>query len=230
MPKEFASTMRELAAAATVVRDTPPRVTPNPPDLIAAMMREFEGLNSSLQSIEAVLSARIEHVAQNLVPSRTQETQLAKIEEHFAAIRASETVNQKLFDSLHDELLKYRDNFIYESLQKPFVRDLLVLFDDLNTLSEQLRGAISKGGKTERIERWRDNLENAVHSLLEVLHRLEVTEVEAKEFVDLQLHKVVSFEPAEFAQDDGRIVMRVKRGFIWRGNVLRPEEVITKRY
>ena len=64
----------------------------------------------------------------------------------------------------------------------------------------------------------------------EILHRLEVTEIESKEFVDLASHRVVSFEPAEFSEDDGRIVMRVKRGFIWRGNILRPEEVIAKRY
>src|SRR5438552_3516078 len=76
----------------------------------------------------------------------------------------------------------------------------------------------------------RGNLENAIHALLEILHRLEVTEIEPKEFVDLATHRVVSFEPAEFSEDDGRIVMRVKRGFIWRGNVLRPEEVIAKRY
>lgn len=221
--------MRELSAKAAIPREAA-RLANATPDLAAAVMREFQLLNANLQNVESVLSARIENMTQNLSSSSSNEAQFARLEEHLTAIRKSETVNQKLFDSLHDELLKYRDNFIHESLQKPFVRDLLVLFDDLSTLSDQLKNAISKGGKTERIERWRDNLENAIHALTEVLHRLEVAEVETKEFVDLAQHKVVSFEPAEFAEDDGRIVMRVKRGFTWRGNVLRPEEVIAQRF
>jgi len=100
----------------------------------------------------------------------------------------------------------------------------------LSALSDQLKSAPARAEKTDRLSQWRGNLENAIHALLEILHRLEVTEIEPKEFVDLATHRVVSFEPAEFSEDDGRIVMRVKRGFIWRGNVLRPEEVIAKRY
>jgi molecular chaperone GrpE (heat shock protein) len=54
--------------------------------------------------------------------------------------------------------------------------------------------------------------------------------VESKEFVDLAIHRVANYEAAERAEDNGRIVRRIKPGFIWRGNVLRPEEVIALRY
>ena len=64
-----------------------------------------------------------------------------KIEEQLSAIRDSETVNQKLFDSLHEELISYRDNFVRDSLQKPFIRDLLVLFDDLSAMAGQFEEA-----------------------------------------------------------------------------------------
>ncbi len=57
-----------------------------------------------------------------------------------------------------------------------------------------------------------------------------VSEIEPREMVDRALHRVVSFEPAEFAEDEGRIVLRVKRGFLWRDQVLRPEEVVAKRF
>jgi molecular chaperone GrpE (heat shock protein) len=226
MPDDFATTMRELSAAA-VGRDQP-----RGSQELAALMREFHLLNATVQSLESVLTRRIENIATNVLPARAAETasQFQKIEEHLQAIRTSESVNQRLFDSLHDELLKYRDNFLHESLHKPFVRDLIILFDDLSALSDQLKSASSRGEKADRLAQWRGNLENAIHALLEILHRLEVTEIEPKEFVDLAIHRVVSFEPAEFSEDDGRIVMRVKRGFIWRGNVLRPEEVIAKRY
>jgi len=48
--------------------------------------------------------------------------------------------------------------------------------------------------------------------------------------IDRALHRVVSYEPADFPEDDGRIVMRLKRGFLWRDKLIRPEEVIAKRW
>ncbi len=222
MANDFASTMRELSAEA-VVRERPRSAGTVE---LGAMLREFDALDARLQNMEALLKGHLDNIASNLIPAREEHQ---KIEEHLAAIRTSESVNQRLFDSLHDELLRYRDNFLRESLQKPFVRDLIVLFDDLNGLAQQL-GAAAAEKKRDRLSHWRDNLDNAIHALVEILHRLEVTEVEAKDFVDLSIHKVVSFEPCQFAEDNGRIVMRIKRGFTWRGNVLRPEEVIAKRF
>ena len=139
-------------------------------------------------------------------------------------------MNQKLFDSLHAELLKYRDNFLRESLQKPFIHDLVYLYDHLNSLCEQLRSAAQEKGKRGYVAQWRDNLENAIHSLVEILHRFEVVEIEPAERVDRSYHRVISYEPADFPEEDGCIVMRVKRGFFWRGKLIRPEEVIAKRY
>ena len=80
------------------------------------------------------------------------------------------------------------------------------------------------------VAQWRDNLENAVHSLVEILHRFDVKEIEPKEVVDRAIHRVVSYEPADYAEEDGRIIMRVRRGFFWRGKLIRPEEVIAKRF
>ncbi len=153
-----------------------------------------------------------------------------KMDEHMAALRNTESVNQRLFDSLHQELIKYRDNFLHETLQKPFIRDLLILFDDLTALSSQLQTAEEGGEKRGKLGQWRDNLENSIHSLTEILHRMEVSEIEQKEMVDRAFHRVVSYEPSDFAEDEGRIVMRVKRGFLWRDQVLRPEEVVAKRF
>lgn len=222
MASDFASTMRELSAEAAG-RERPRGGSAE----LGAMLKEFDALDARLQGIEAMLKGQLDHIANDLIaPARTEHQ---KIEEHLAAIRTSESVNQRLFDSLHEELLRYRDNFLRDSLQKPFVRDLIVLFDDLSTLAQQL-GAAAAEKKRDRLAHWRDNLDNAIHALVEILHRLEVSEVESKDFVDLAIHKVVNFEPCEFPEENGRIIMRIKRGFIWRGNVLRPEEVIAKRF
>ncbi len=224
MPDDFASTMQELSAAATLAQEQ------KSSSEVASLLREFRLVSESVQSLESALTRRVENIASIILPAHATETahQFQKIEEGLESIRASESVNHRLFDSLHEELLKYRDNFLYESLQKPFVRDLIGVFDDLTTLATQLKTA-SEERKSERLKRWRENLANAIHGLVEVFHRLEVTEVEPKEFVDLAIHRVVTYEATKRKEDDGRIVNRIKRGFIWRGNVLRPEEVIALR-
>ncbi|HET9856416.1 MAG TPA: nucleotide exchange factor GrpE [Chthoniobacterales bacterium] len=185
-----------------------------------------------LHGLENSVLNRLEQIAAQMETSRAAALaeQFRKIDEQLASIRNTESVNQQLFDSLHAELLKYRDNFLHESLQKPFIHDLVYLYDHLNGLCEQLSSAAQEKGKRSRVSQWRDNLENAIHSLVEILHRFDVKEIEPRERVDRAYHRVISYEPADFPEEDGSIVMRVKRGFVWRGKLIRPEEVIAKRF
>jgi molecular chaperone GrpE (heat shock protein) len=222
LPDEFASTMQQLVAEAER------SIAPTRPSLAddQELRGEFALLNARLDSLERACSSVGETVAAS-VP-RDLGAQIDKMDEHLLALRNTESVNHRLFNSLHQELKDYRDNLLRDSLQKPFIRDLVVLLDDLTALSQQVG---SGGGVREgSLLQWSANLDNAVHSLLEILNRLDVTELEPKEFVDRALHRVVSYEPADFVEDEGRIVMRVKRGFMWRGQVLRPEEVVAKRF
>jgi molecular chaperone GrpE (heat shock protein) len=225
---EFASTMQQLSAEAEKALPEDGREGDHKDEQFTQILRHFNVLNGRMLCLE-------ERVAKRLEKGGTEQTDLAeqfrKMDEHMVALRNTESVNQRLFDSLHQELIKYRDNFLHESLQKPFIRDLLILFDDLTALSSQLQTAV-EGGESKRgkLVQWRDNLENAIHSLTEILHRMEVSEIEPREMVDRAFHRVVSYEPSDFAEDEGRIVMRVKRGFLWRDQVLRPEEVVAKRF
>jgi molecular chaperone GrpE (heat shock protein) len=185
-----------------------------------------------LHGLENSVLNRLEQIAAQMEASRATAfaEQFRKIDEQLASIRSTESVNQQLFDSLHAELLKYRDNFLHESLQKPFIHDLVYLYDHLNGLCDQLSNVAQEKGKRSRVSQWRDNLENAIHSLVEILHRFDVKEIEPRERVDRACHRVINYEPADFPEEDGTIVMRVKRGFVWRGKLIRPEEVIAKRY
>ena len=226
---EFASAMQQLSAEAEKILPGEGADKGNGGEQFAQILEEFRSLNGRMASFEKTVLGRLEKL------ESTEKTDLAeqlrKMDEHMVALRNTETVNQRLFDSLHEELIKYRDNFLHESLQKPFIRDLVILFDDLSGLLSQLETAgDASGSKRGALGQWRDNLENAIHSLTEILHRMEVNEIEPKEKVDRALHRVVSFEPADFPEEDGQIVMRVKRGFQWRDQVLRPEEVVAKRF
>lgn len=226
---EFASTMQQLSAEAAKALPEEGREEDHKEEQFAQILRHFNVLNGRMLCLE-------ERVAKGLDKGAGQEQsdlaeQIRKMDEHMVALRNTESVNQRLFDSLHQELIKYRDNFLHESLQKPFIRDLLILFDDLSALSSQLQTAVEGGeNKRGKLGQWRDNLDNAIHSLTEILHRMEVSEIEPKEMVDRAFHRVVSYEPSDFAEDEGRIVMRVKRGFLWRDQILRPEEVVAKRF
>ena len=226
---EFASAMQQLSAEAEKTLPDANWNDKNNAAQFAQILQEFRALNGRMTSFEKTVLARLEKLENTEKDDFAQ--QFRKMDENMAALRNTESVNQRLFDSLHDEMIKYRDNFLHESLQKPFIRDLVILFDDLSRILSQLQSAAETGeSKRGPLSQWRDNLENAIHSLTEILHRMEVSEIEPKDVVDRALHKVISFEPADFAEEDGQIVMRVKRGFLWRDQVLRPEEVVAKRF
>jgi molecular chaperone GrpE (heat shock protein) len=230
---DFAAVMQELSAQAAVAppRDEEPLALVKPEPAMRALLNAMETLSQRIGGLENAVSKKFEAL-ENTRGSASADfaQQFQKLEEQLAAILTSETFNQKLFDSLHQELISYRDNFVRDSLQKPFIRDLLVLYDDLSGVAGQLEKAAESEGNPSACAQARDNLSNTLHFLIEILHRLEVNEMEPTETVDLKLHRVISYEPAEFLEDDGRIVLRIKRGFIWRDRVLRPEEVIAKRF
>ena len=233
--KDFTVAMQQLSAEAEKIRPAMPIVTDHsfsksPDQTKSAPPPEI--LAEQLQTLENNLLRRIEKLSADMDATRRAAfaQHFKKIDEQLALIRNTESVNQQLFDSLHAELLKYRDNFLHESLQKPFIHDLVYLYDHLNGLCEQLSSAAQQKGKENRVFQWRDNLENAIHSLVEILHRFDVNEIEPRDRVDRACHRVISYEPADFPEEDGAIVMRVKRGFVWRGKLIRPEEVIAKRH
>jgi molecular chaperone GrpE (heat shock protein) len=227
---EFATAMQQLSAEAEKTL-SPGENGFDGKSAAVSPTEDLRVLSIRLEGLEHALLRKIDKLAATVPSLKSPDLaeEFRKIEEQLSAIRNSETVNQQIFDSLHDELLKYRDNFLHESLQKPFIHDLVLLFDDLTSLSDQLQKAAGKDALGYAAQ-WRNNLENAIHSLMEILHRFEVKEIEPKEVVDRALHRVISFEPADFAEEDGRIVMRVRRGFFWRGKLIRPEEVVAKRF
>jgi molecular chaperone GrpE (heat shock protein) len=231
--EEFAATMQQLSAEAEKILPAIPLVQDNSfAPQTASEIPDSDATTERLRALENTVLNRLEQLGAEIEAARAAafEEQFRKIDEQLASIRSTESVNQQLFDSLHAELLKYRDNFLHESLQKPFIHDLVYLYDHLNGLCDQLSTVAQEKGKRSRVSQWRDNLENAIHSLVEILHRFDVKEIEPRERVDRACHRVISYEPADFPEEDGSIVMRVKRGFVWRGKLIRPEEVIAKRF
>ena len=209
---DFAAAMHELSARAS-------------DDSARRDAQISAGLASMISAVHS-LGQRVESLEESVMRS-FESMHFQRLEEQVAAIRESESVNQKLFDSLHEELISYRDNFVRDALQKPVIRELIVLFDNLSGIVTQLE--TTEGTDPARVQT-RDNVSNSLHFLMEILHRLEVVEIETVEKVDRQLHRVISVEAAEAPEQDGTIVRRLKRGFTWHGKVLRAEEVVAQRF
>jgi molecular chaperone GrpE (heat shock protein) len=153
--------------------------------------------------------------------------------------REVEDAHQRLFNALHEELKGYKDSFLFEALQKPFIKDLIAFHDDLASAGHQIiqaRDAMRNHGLdpaaiASALEISAVNIENLMHLLIEILNRLDVTREETSTgLVDKRKHKVISTKAIDTPEDDGRIVESLRPGFSWRGRVLRPEEVRILRF
>jgi molecular chaperone GrpE (heat shock protein) len=149
-------------------------------------------------------------------------------------------LNQRMFDALHEELKGYKDGFILESVQKPVIRDLISLYDDLVTIHRQMQEAVADAAALpsevankllKRLKTMDTNIEHNCEFIVEVLARLEVSMLPAGSGkLDKHSQRPVAVEIAEDPDEDGNIVRLVKRGFTWKGRVFRAEEVVVKKW
>ncbi len=184
--------------------------------------------NRQLLTKLAASAALAEAKPATSVPSPTMEG----IAHQLGRIASTESANQKLFDAMHAELKGYKDGFLFDALQKPFIRDLINLYDDLSSLLLQTNEHVKEGCE-DFASRLAENLLNVVSHLLEIFERLDVhpLRTEAGEPVDKKVHRWVSFEPAGSAAADGRVVRSVRPGFLWREDrCVRPEEVVATKW
>jgi molecular chaperone GrpE (heat shock protein) len=151
-------------------------------------------------------------------------------------------INQQLFDALHQELKGYKDGFILEVLQKPLVRDLITLYDDLAELHRQMEAfldsvkADTKAGPAlapfvVHVKNTRTNLDHVMQFLVEIMARMEVNLMEPTTGkLNKTTQRAVSVELADNESEDGDIARSVKPGFMWRERIVRAEEVVIKKW
>jgi molecular chaperone GrpE (heat shock protein) len=187
---------------------------------------DLRSLIASLDRLEG-LSKRIDQLAEAVADANVVEERIQKLNVELNAHRKQQDVRERLVEPLRDELIKYRDAFVREVLQKTLVQDLTRLDDDLRNVLDCIKRAAEV--KRGRVASWARGFDCSIESLTSILKKLEVSEIEPRPQVDPVLHRVVSYEPTENATEDGKIVGHVKRGLLWRDEVLRREDVIAKR-
>jgi len=149
-------------------------------------------------------------------------------------------LNQRMFDALHEELKGYKDGFLLESMHKPIIRDLLSLHDDLSAIHRQMQDAVAEAAQVpseaaakllNHLKTMDTNIEHNCEFIVEVLARLEVVMMPAGTGkLDKHTQRAVAVEVTEDPDEDASILRSVKPGFSWKGRVLRPEEVIIKKW
>jgi molecular chaperone GrpE (heat shock protein) len=151
-------------------------------------------------------------------------------------------VSRQMFDALHEELRSYKDGFLLDTVHRPMIRDLISLYDDLVEIHRQMSEAVDEqaaaaaGGTlvatfVERLESIEMHIEHNIEFVLEVLARLEVARLPVGSGkLEKLTQRAVAVEMADNPDDDLTIVRVFKRGFLWKGRVLRPEEVGIKKW
>ena len=159
-----------------------------------------------------------------------------------AMLEMKNAVSHSMFSALHEELKGYKDGFLLQSVYRPIIRELDSLYDDLTEIHRQVAEVIAEGTRDagdsavtkkllDRMRTMEMNLEHNIEFILEVLARLEVTQFPVGTGkLDKCKQRAVAVEATQNPDEDTLVVRSVKRGFLWHERVLRPEEVVVKRF
>ena len=201
-------------------------------DLLVPMAKRLETIQKAVEGIAC---------SESQADADTLENRLENLAAQLEKKTALESANEKLFDRLHEELKSYKDAFLFEALQRPVIQEVIMLFDVLQQLTQQAR-AEADGAKSQRSSRKKgtvaepmrvmaENLENVMHLVGETFERLGVRRLEAPEDCkDKAAYRILRVDEADSEEDDGRISEVTRIGFVWRNSVLRPADVVVKRW
>lgn len=149
--------------------------------------------------------------------------EVAELTENLSRSAADNSVQQKAFDALYDELKQYKDDFIFQN-EKPLLLDLLLFYDSLNWFQTSL---IKKEMSPEVVA---DSFQYLIDEMVELLYRRDVLPMEPAKDFDRKNHKVIKTVPAQSSGEDYTIDNVLKRGFTRGGRLLRAEEVVVRRF
>lgn len=211
------------------------------PQMLKPLMLGLEATTRAASENKALLHKIGERIEQRAELASTVGNPIPELVESLRGlIEQKNGVSQKMFAALHEELKGYKDGFLLESVHKPIIRDLISLYDDLTAIHGQMQETVVDAARTpgiagdallERLKTMDMNIEHNCEFLIEVLARLEVSLLPVGTGkLDMVTQRALAVEIAEDPEEDGNIVRTLKRGFMWKGRVFRPEEVVMKRW
>ncbi|MBN2910628.1 nucleotide exchange factor GrpE [Polycladomyces sp. WAk] len=166
-----------------------------------------------------------QHTLQQLLASLTHLNKEFSSLNHIIEKRIRyDKTKEEAFDRLYAELEELKQDAAFRQ-NKPLYIDLILLFDRLDNMSREI-DTDSEVGRT--FARLLDTLRDEV---LEILYRREVQLLRTgSDVFDPRLQHAIGVEPTDDPAENNRVARVVRHGFLYRDTVLRPEEVIVKRY
>lgn len=128
------------------------------------------------------------------------------------------------FDRLYKEMEELKQDQELSQL-RPLYIDLILLIDRMNTIYNDKLDSGSQNPELVNI------LQTLSHEVLEILYRRGVELIVTTSPVfDPKVQKVVEVIPTHNPAEDNTVVHMVRHGFKYKDVVLRPEEVVIKKY
>ncbi len=131
---------------------------------------------------------------------------------------------EKAFDHLYQELEGFKRDAAYQE-KRPMLIDLILLYDRMEVIYRDVRSATNVPASVA------DLLQTLSDELLEILYRREVEMITSSTPVfDPRWQRAIGAETTNIPSEDNKVVQVVRRGFRYRHTILRPEEVIIRKY
>ena len=129
---------------------------------------------------------------------------------------------EEAFERLYVELGDLKKNSKFEQI-RPIYMDLILLFDRIENISADMSHSMASSPLS-------DILKTLSDELLEILYRREVELVSTTDRFDPSIQKVIDIQSNCIEDENNQVVRVVRRGFRYRSQILRAEEVVIKRY
>ena len=174
-----------------------------------------EALSQSPENIAVTL----EHIDASVVSISDQ---LHHMYERLDRHVLSDKSKDEAFERLYSELEGYKKNSAFESVRPLFI-DLILLFDRIAILTEEAGKNADKNCS--------DILGTISEELLEILYRRDIEVVISdSETFSPTTQRAIGVERTEIEAENNQIARIVRKGFRCGERLVRPEEIIVKKY
>ena len=136
-------------------------------------------------------------------------------------------IKERQYSKLYEVMKKQEDSSeILDRTIRPLLIDLLFLYDNIKNLeSKNIEHSITDIDMLIEIKTIKEEL-------LEILYRQDVLPLkeDISDFFDSKNHNATKIENTDNKDDDWKVVGILRDGFRWREKVLRPQNIVIKRF
>ena len=147
------------------------------------------------------------------------EEKLLELQKSFQEKFTRDHTLKEAYDKLYAEMRQYKDNFLYEA-QRPLLMDIILLYDNLLRTEKRFEE-----------KEVREGFSFLKEELLEILYRQDIEPIQIDEKkVNKKLQRTIKTVETHCEEEHGDVVEIVREGFLRNDRVMRPQEIICKKY